>query len=423
MGIKSETLQNLSNLIESNSLPAKENEFYNTMLINLQKEVYSSYSGIYFLDDTSLCKKASHPSSDTLFDTEKQAALLKFLTSVDSKTFCLTCAEISPYLYKDSAFCGCFFLFSKLMIKNSFFGFVVLAKNTPFTQDEISILNLSVSIHSYLIKDFELNKVFKTQLSLLQDAIEDKENALKLVEKQNKKLIEADSVKTNFLANVSHELRTPLSAILGFSDVLLNKVFGELNPKQTEYIRDINLSALHLMELINTLLDFSKIESGSIKLTLSEFDPKSAVDEVLMLIKPLLEAKEIELIYQNSASSILKADYQKFKQILLNLVGNAIKFSKQKGKIVVRTTDDGEYFILEVQDFGIGIEKKYHNFIFKKFTQIDNIYTKKGTSTGLGLAITKELVKLHKGKIYVTSEPGEGSTFVVKLSRKLKQAF
>ena len=195
----------------------------------------------------------------------------------------------------------------------------------------------------------------------------------------------------------------------------MNQVFGKLNKKQTEYIKDINLSSIHLMGLINSVLDFSKIESGSMKLNLSKFEPKTAVFEVINLLSSLLDVKEIKITYKDTYKEFLNADYQKFQQILFNLLGNAIKFSKQKGEICVRTSRDGEYFVLEVEDFGIGIEKKYHNFIFKKFTQIDNIYTKTTASTGLGLAITKEYVKLHKGKIYVVSKLGTGSTFVVKL--------
>ncbi len=196
-------------------------------------------------------------------------------------------------------------------------------------------------------------------------------------------------------------------------------MFGKLNNKQIEYVKDINLSSVHLMGLINSLLDFSKIESGAVKLNLSEFEPKRAIDEVVNLLSPLLGAKEIKLKFENNYNNTICADYQKFQQILFNLLGNAIKFSKQKGQIIVRTKNDGEYFVLEIEDFGIGIEKKYHNFIFKKFTQIDNIYTKTGASTGLGLAIVKEYIKLHKGKIYVVSEPCQGSTFVIKLRNNI----
>ena len=429
MNIKYKTLNNMSDILELDYSGVNDDKFYSDLLSNINNELGYICSSVYFLDDISLAKKAQFFSKGSsnrffsekfeIFGNNKNGKLLKFLNSKDERTFSIDYDEIKEYLNSDVDLSGFTFLFSKLLIKNSFFGFVVLLNNKPFCVEELSIVNLCLNIYSYLIKDYELNKVFKMQLSLLQDAILEKENAFKIIEKQNKKLIQSDSAKTSFLANVSHELRTPLNAIIGFSDVLLGEVFGKLNDRQTEYIKDINLSSVHLMGLINSLLDFSKIESGAVKLNLSEFEPKRAINEVINVLAPLLAAKEIELIYDDCVDNIICADYQKLQQILFNLIGNAIKFSKQKGKILVRTKNDGEYFILEVEDFGIGIEKKYHNFIFKKFTQIDNIYTKTGASTGLGLAIVKEYVKLHKGKIHVISKPSQGSTFVVRLKNRI----
>lgn len=417
MTIKYQTLNNLAEIIDRDYNILKEDSFYRSLLEESDKENSFEASAVYFLDDVSLRCKASLSKSDhhDIFDKEASFELLNILNLKKEKTFVLSYSDISKFLVNGNKYKDCYFLFSKLLIKKSFFGFAVFIKKTPFQDSGICVLNLTLSIYSYIIKDFELNNVLKSQLSILQDVISEKEEAYKIIKKQNNKLIEADNAKTSFLANVSHELRTPLNAIIGFSDVLLNQVFGKLNKKQTEYIKDINLSSIHLMGLINSVLDFSKIESGSMKLNLSKFEPKTAVFEVINLLSSLLDAKEIKITYKDTYKEFLNADYQKFQQILFNLLGNAIKFSKQKGEICVRTSRDGEYFVLEVEDFGIGIEKKYHNFIFKKFTQIDNIYTKTTASTGLGLAITKEYVKLHKGKIYVVSKLGTGSTFVVKL--------
>ena len=417
MTIKYQTLNNLAEIIDRDYNILKEDSFYRSLLEESDKENSFEASAVYFLDDVSLRCKASLSKSDhhDIFDKEASFELLNILNLKKEKTFVLSYSDISKFLVNGNKYKDCYFLFSKLLIKKSFFGFAVFIKKTPFQDSEICVLNLTLSIYSYIIKDFELNNVLKSQLSILQDVISEKEEAYKIIKKQNNKLIEADNAKTSFLANVSHELRTPLNAIIGFSDVLLNQVFLMLNKKQTEYIKDINLSSIHLMGLINSVLDFSKIESGSMKLNLSKFEPKTAVFEVINLLSSLLDVKEIKITYKDTYKEFLNADYQKFQQILFNLLGNAIKFSKQKGEICVRTSRDGEYFVLEVEDFGIGIEKKYHNFIFKKFTQIDNIYTKTTASTGLGLAITKEYVKLHKGKIYVVSKLGTGSTFVVKL--------
>ena len=421
MVIKQQILNKLSNAIDKDYCLSSGDGFYLDVLEEINSEFQFEASGVYFLDDSSLLNKAFLSKDKTgkdIFNKDFTLNLLKFLNSKKEKTFSFLCSDISNFLQNGEKYADCSFLFSKLLIKNSFFGIFVFVKKGQFTDDEISVLNLSVSIYSYVIKDFELNNVLKSQLAILQDAISEKEEAYRIIKKQNNKLIEADNAKTSFLANVSHELRTPLNAIIGFSDVLLKQVFGKLNKKQAEYIKDINLSSIHLLGLINSVLDFSKIESGSMKLNLSKFLPETAVNEAINLLGSLLDAKEIKISYKNTFEGELSADYQKFQQILFNLLGNAIKFSKQKGEICVRTKQDGEYFVLEVEDFGIGIEKKYHNFIFKKFTQIDNIYTKTTASTGLGLAITKEYVNLHKGKIYVISKPGIGSTFVVKLNNK-----
>ena len=198
------------------------------------------------------------------------------------------------------------------------------------------------------------------------------------------------------MANVFHELRTPLNAIIGFSEVLLEQIFGSLNEKQTEYIKDINIASVHLMGLINSILDFSKIESGSMKLNMTEFDPNLSISEVVRLLSPLLNAKELKIIYNSDFKGTLKADFQKFQQILYNIIGNAIKFSPRGSQIIITIKQNGDYFEFRVQDFGIGIEKKYHSFIFKKFTQIDNVYTKTGASTGLGLAITSQILSMQK---------------------------
>ena len=427
MSIGHNTLDNLSFILEKedcSSLP--QNEFYNNILINLSNEVYSSFSGIYFLDDIQISKKALidainiNPKKN-VFANDKNVELLHFLNLKSEKTFSVEYSQISAFLDDETDYLNYNFLFSKLCIKGSLFGFAFFAKKDVFTFDEISIIKLYINTYSYLIKDYELNKVYKTQLSLLQEAIFEKENAYKIIEKQNKKLIQADSVKTSFLANVSHELRTPLNAIIGFSEVLLEQIFGSLNEKQTEYIKDINIASVHLMGLINSILDFSKIESGSMKLNMTAFDPNLSISEVVRLLSPLLNAKELKIIYNSDFKGTLKADFQKFQQILYNIIGNAIKFSPRGSQIIITIKQNGDYFEFRVQDFGIGIEKKYHSFIFKKFTQIDNVYTKTGASTGLGLAITKEYVKLHKGKIFVISQSGLGSTFVVQLCNKISK--
>ena len=227
-------------------------------------------------------------------------------------------------------------------------------------------------------------------------------------------------MKNNFLANTSHELRTPLNAIIGFSQALSCKIFGDLNDKQAEYIKDIHVSSLHLLNMINEILDISKIESKTIKLNLMEIRTDIVIKEVVEILSPLTDKKSISLTFENSFEGKLRADYQKFRQILYNLLSNAIKFTQEGGKIVIRTYEQNGKFYLEVEDNGIGIDKKYQNKIFTKFVHFSNIYSKNESSTGLGLTITKELVKLHKGKISLKSEVNKGTTFKVELSGIVK---
>ena len=321
----------------------------------------------------------------------------------------------TTHVYKNNGFVIC----TKLLIRNSLFGFVVAIRDDNYTQDEIKSFEALVSVVAYLIKDYELNDVFKMQLKALQDAIEEKNIAYETIEKQHKKLIELDKTKTAFLANISHELRTPLNAIIGFSQALSYKIFGELNKKQEEYVKDIHISGLHLLGMINEILDLSKIESKAMKISLSELSPAIVIQEAINILSPLSEQKAIKVDFINQSVKNIMADYQKLQQILFNLLSNAIKFTPEGGNITIKIYEDGKDFILEVKDTGVGIDKKYHNKIFTKFVHLNNLYTKGQSSTGLGLTITKELVKLHKGKITLESTVNKGSTFKVRLKGAL----
>ena len=310
-------------------------------------------------------------------------------------------------------------LCAKLLIRNSLFGFLLARSAAPFSRNDVELFTALSSVVAYVIKDYELNSVFKMQLKALQDAIEEKNNAYDTIEKQHKKLIELDKTKTAFLANISHELRTPLNAIIGFSQALSYKIFGELNKKQEEYVKDIHISGLHLLGMINEILDLSKIESKAMKISLSELSPAIVIQEAINILSPLSEQKAIKVDFINQSVKNIMADYQKLQQILFNLLSNAIKFTPEGGNITIKIYEDDKDFILEVKDTGVGIDKKYHNKIFTKFVHLNNLYTKGQSSTGLGLTITKELVKLHKGKITLESTVNKGSTFKVRLKGAL----
>lgn len=295
------------------------------------------------------------------------------------------------------------FLISKTIIKNTVFGFVLLCKKEVdfYNADDLNIMKAVSHVISYCVKDVELSEVLNVQLKALAS------NVLQVKE--------SEKIKTEFLANVSHELRTPLNSIIGYSEILANGFYGILNEKQSEFVRDINVSGVHLLGMINEILDISKIESNAMQLNKTEFPIKIAVDEVVNVVKSLADKKSLKIRKDVDENIKIVADFQKIKQILYNLLDNAIKFSPEKDEISVISFIKDSNLLIEVKDNGVGIAPENHQKIFDKFLQLENAYIKKESSTGLGLTITKELVQMHGGKIRVESDINKGATFVVTI--------
>lgn len=309
------------------------------------------------------------------------------------------------------------YILAKISVKSTVFGIILLAKKEHnfYTSEDLTILNTSASILSYILKDLELSNVFKIQLKALKDGIIEKQEAYKTIKDQNERILEADKVKNEFLANISHELRTPLNSILGFAEILTTQIYGNLNSKQEEYINDIKVSGTHLLGMINEILDMSKLEAHAMKIVKSTFSISRAITEVCNILLPLAQKKNIHINVAMQYDFDVFADYQKIQQILYNLISNAIKYSPENDEIEIATAHSGDSFQIAIHDNGIGIDPKYHGKIFAKFVQLDSAYTKKESSTGLGLTITKELVELHGGKISLISEINNGSTFIVEI--------
>ena len=232
------------------------------------------------------------------------------------------------------------------------------------------------------------------------------------VAERTRQLEVANRHKSAFLANMSHELRTPLNAVIGFSEVLQERMFGDMNEKQLEYVNDINESGKHLLSLINDILDLSKIEAGRMELDLSKFHVPSAIGNALTLMR---ERAGRHLVTLRSAVDEqvgeITGDERKFKQILLNLLSNAVKFTPEGGKVEVRASRLDGKIEIAVADNGIGIAPEDHRAVFEEFRQSGTDYTRKSQGTGLGLALTRKFVELHGGSIRLQSEPGKGSTF------------
>ena len=264
----------------------------------------------------------------------------------------------------------------------------------------------------------ELLQTFAVQSALaIQNA-----RLFREVEEKGRQLEIANRHKSEFLANMSHELRTPLNAIIGFSEVLHERMFGELNEKQAEYARDIHSSGRHLLSLINDILDLSKIEAGRMELHTKCFNVSAALENVLTLVRERAGRRGLGLeLNVTPGLGEIDADELKFKQIMLNLLSNALKFSPSGGRITVSAGSAGDEICIAVADTGVGIAPEHHESIFEEFRQAGGESSGRREGTGLGLTLTRKFVELHGGTIRVDSAPGQGSTFTFTLPTTPRQ--
>jgi len=225
----------------------------------------------------------------------------------------------------------------------------------------------------------------------------------------------ANVAKSEFLASMSHELRTPLNAIIGFSQVLGDRLFGDLNDKQIEYIKDIEAGGEHLLGLINDILDLAKIEAGKMELELSPVEIKDMLEHCFVMVKEKCIKRRIALelaIAENLNGLRVSADARKLKQVMYNLLSNAAKFTPEGGRIVVEAKVDDKVVTISVEDTGVGIEPGLLEKIFEEFFQVEGGTKDKTPGTGLGLSLARKLVELHGGRIWAESRgPGSGSRF------------
>jgi signal transduction histidine kinase len=227
----------------------------------------------------------------------------------------------------------------------------------------------------------------------------------------NAQLMQASRLKSQFLASMSHELRTPLNSIIGFSKVLLNRLDGDLTERQEIYIRSVHNSGTHLLQLINGILDFSRIEAGKLEMASEELDLHELIDECIESSMPLARGKQLKLEKSVPLElPRLAADRTKVKQILLNLLSNAIKFTAQ-GRVLIGVVAEPSAVRISVADTGIGIRQEDLTRLFEPFQQLDNPVARGAGGTGLGLAISKKFVELHGGRIWAESRESQGSTF------------
>jgi two-component system, NtrC family, sensor kinase len=253
----------------------------------------------------------------------------------------------------------------------------------------------------------ELLRTFATQSALaIQNA-----RLFREIADKSRQLEIASQHKSEFLANMSHELRTPLNAIIGFSEVLSERMFGDLNEKQDEYLKDIHASGQHLLSLINDILDLSKIEAGRMELEVTDFDLPMAIDNAMTLIRERAARRSIALhTTVDERLGQVQADERKIRQVLLNLLSNAIKFTPEGGRVEVGAKAVDGSIEVSVSDTGVGIAPRDQEAVFEEFRQVGTA-DKKVEGTGLGLALSRKFIELHGGKIWVNSQVGAGSTF------------
>lgn len=236
------------------------------------------------------------------------------------------------------------------------------------------------------------------------------------LELQSRRSAEANRHKSEFLANMSHELRTPLNSIIGFSEVLLDEPFGKMNEKQREYVNDVLESGRHLLALINEILDLSKVEAGRMELEYSAFSFEDLALVAMNLMKEKAAKHRVALsVHTDDDLPMMTADERKIKQVVVNLLSNALKFTPDEGQVGIRAEKQGEFVRVCVWDTGIGIAIKDQERIFKEFEQAEGGLTTRYEGAGLGLAIVKRFVELHGGKVWVESKLSRGSRFYFTL--------
>jgi signal transduction histidine kinase len=273
----------------------------------------------------------------------------------------------------------------------------------------IGVLDLqSDKLDSFTDEDLNIQRTLASQIAI---AIENARQYVEQVE-ISEKLREVDRLKSEFLASMSHELRTPLNSIIGFADVLLEGLDGDLNERMEEDVRLIRDSGRHLRELIGDILDMSKIEAGRMELRYEEIDLRQMANDIMATAQPLANQKSLSMhLDLDPKVGFVTADRTRLRQVLWNIMGNAIKFT-EKGSVSLSLQDRGDHVLFAIRDSGIGIKEENIPIVFEQFRQIDGGLNRSASGTGLGMPITKKLVEIHGGEIWIESVYGQGSTFL-----------
>ncbi len=331
----------------------------------------------------------------------------------------------SPLFLERSKVTGA--LSEPLMYRENLVGVITLdneGTRPPFTEQDRETLALFAAQAAIAIENARLYAEVRSYSQELERKVEERTRELQTL---NRELEKASRAKSEFLANMSHELRTPLNAVIGFADLLKMRSFGELTPKQQKYVENILTAGVHLLNLVNDVLDLARVEAGRLELRPERTALPPAIAEALEEVRPQADKKGLALAWEVEPNlPLLHADPVRLRQILANLLSNAVKFTPQGGRVTVRASracagaaqspPHTEVVEISVEDTGIGIAPQDLDRLFRKFEQLEAGPGKVQPGAGLGLAITRHLVELHGGTIAVLSAgPGQGATFTVRL--------
>lgn len=296
---------------------------------------------------------------------------------------------------------------------------------TRFDDEMIGASAVKEGAQDYLVKgQFDTELLHRTiqhaiERHRTEEAIRRKNLELEVL---NKKLKEADRLKSVFLANMSHELRTPMNSIIGFTTIILKGMSGAISDDQRKQLGIVKKNAEHLLQLINEALDVSKIEAGKISLDCSTFNLTDLIKEIQVVFQPLIKKKDLYLKAETIDNCTLHTDWVRLRQILVNLTNNAVKFTNKGGVTVEARQTKNEDIVITIEDTGIGIKKEDMGMLFIPFHQLDMSRTKKYQGTGLGLHLSQKLAHLLGGSIKADSTFGQGSRFVLTIPRRHESA-
>ncbi|MBN2097737.1 MAG: GAF domain-containing sensor histidine kinase [Candidatus Omnitrophica bacterium] len=320
--------------------------------------------------------------------------------------------ELLPTL-KVNSFCAVPIISQEAML-----GLMIVGNDLPYTQATEGDLEILSILAGQIAGGLENVRLYEQLWHSHQDLEQRVAERTKELALANEKLKKIDKLKSEFVSAVSHELRTPLTSIKGYAAILMAGKLGEVPEAVKERLKKINLHSDTLTKMVNDLLDISRIEAGKVTMKLQSLNIKEAVTEAVDLIAPQLKEKKIQLsieVAENLPSCL--ADKIQLERVLTNLLGNALKFTGEKGKISLKAKEEKDALQIDVQDSGIGIAKEELSNIFEEFYRADNPINQKVKGTGLGLALVKRIIEAHQGKIWVSSEPKKGTTFSFTLPK------